>query len=112
MNKAKCNYKIYDYEMLAITEALKDWRMYLKGLPQSFEIITNHRNLEFWHTAQNLMRHQARWALLLADYDFVLIHKPGIENGASDGLSCQSRHKVSNTEDNNDQVVLFPKHFY
>jgi hypothetical protein len=51
MNKAKCNYKIYNHEMLAITEALKDWHMYLEGLPQPFEIITNHRNFEFWHTA-------------------------------------------------------------
>jgi hypothetical protein len=91
MNKAEHNYEIYDCEMLAITEALKDWRMYLEGLPQFFEIITDHRNLEFWHTAQNLTHCQAHWALLLADYDFVLIHKPGVENGASDGLSRQSR---------------------
>jgi hypothetical protein len=112
MNKAEHNYKIYNREMLAITEALKDWRMYLEGLPQPFEIITNHRNLEFWRTAQNLTRRQARWALLLANYDFVLIHKPGVENGASDGLSRQSRHKVSDAKDNNDQVVLSPKHFH
>jgi hypothetical protein len=102
MNEAERNYEIYDREMLAITEALKDWRMYLEGLPQPFEIITDHCNLEFWRTAQNLTRCQARWALLLADYDFVLIHKPGVENSASDGLSRQSRHKVSDAEDNND----------
>jgi hypothetical protein len=46
MNKAECNYKIYDREMLAITEALKDWHMYLEGLPQPFKIITNHCNPE------------------------------------------------------------------
>jgi hypothetical protein len=101
MNEAKCNYKIYNCEMLAITETLKDWHMYLEGLPQPFEI-TDHWNLEFWCTAQNLMRHQACWALLLANYNFVLIYKPGVENGASDGLSCQSHHKVSDAEDNND----------
>jgi hypothetical protein len=112
MNEAECNYEIYDREMLAITEALKDWCMYLEGLPRPFEIITDHCNLEFWRTAQNLTRHQACWALLLANYDFVLIHKPGVENGASDGLSCQSRHKVSDAEDNNDQVVLSPKYFH
>jgi hypothetical protein len=110
MNKAKRNYEIYDCEMLAITEALKDWHMYLEGLPQSFEIITNHCNLEFWCTAQNLTHHQACWALLLADYNFVLIYKPGVENGASDGLSHQLRHKVSDAKDNNDQVVLSLKH--
>jgi hypothetical protein len=88
--------------MLAITEALKNWRMYLKDLPQPFEIITDHCNLEFWRTTQNLTHHQARWAFLLADYNFVLIYKSGVENSASDGLSRQSRHKVSDAEDNND----------
>jgi hypothetical protein len=112
MNEAKCNYEIYDHEMLAITEALKDWRMYLEGLPQLFKIIINHRNLEFWRTVQNLTCCQACWALLLADYDFVLIYKPGVENSASDRLSRQSHHKVSNAEDNNDQVILSSKHFY
>jgi hypothetical protein len=45
-------------------------------------------------------------------YNFVLIYKPGVENSASDEVSCQSRYKVSNAEDNNDQVVLSPKHFH
>lgn len=48
MNEAKRNYKIYDQEMLAIIRGLKDWRHYLKGLPQPFEIITDHQNLEYW----------------------------------------------------------------
>jgi hypothetical protein len=61
---------------------------------------------------QNLTRFQAHWALLLANYDFVLIHKPGVENGASDGLSRQLHHKVSDAEDNNNQVILSPKHFH
>jgi hypothetical protein len=112
MNKAKCNYKIYNCKMLAITEALKNWHMYLEGLPQLFKIITDHHNLEFWCTAQNLMHRQACWALLLADYNFVLIHKPGVKNGASDRLSCQLHHQISDAEDNNDQVVLSPKHFH
>jgi hypothetical protein len=112
MNEAKCNYKIYDCEMLAITEALKDWHMYFEGLSQPFKIITNHCNLEFWCTAQNLTHCQARWALLLADYDFILIYKPEVENSASDKLSHQSHHKVSDAKDNNNQIVLSPKHFH
>ena len=54
MDPAECNYEIYDQEMLAIIEALKDWRNFLEGLPQPFEIITDHQNLEFWRTAQDL----------------------------------------------------------
>jgi hypothetical protein len=112
MNEAKCNYEIYDCEMLAIIEALENGHIYLEGLPQPFRIITNHHNLEFWHTAQNLTCCQACWALLLADYNFVLIHKPEVKNSANDELSCQLCHKISNAEDNNDQVVLSLKHFH
>lgn len=48
MLEAERNYDIYNREMLAIVRALKDWRHYLEGLPEPFEIITDHCNLEFW----------------------------------------------------------------
>jgi hypothetical protein len=59
MIDAERNYEIYDKEMLAIIRTLEDWRHYLEGLPQPFDIISDHRNLEYWHTAQNLTRRQA-----------------------------------------------------
>ena len=62
MQPAERNYEIHDREMLAIIEALKDWRYFLEGLPSPFEIITDHSNLQFWRTAQDLSRRQARWA--------------------------------------------------
>jgi hypothetical protein len=89
--EAERNYEIWDREMLAITKALKDWCQFLAGLNDPFEIWTNHRNLEFWHTTQHLMRRQARWALLLADYNFVLVHEPGKENSIANSLSCPLR---------------------
>jgi hypothetical protein len=97
--------------MLAITEALKDWRQFLAGLDDPFKIWTDHCNLEFWCTTQHLTRRQARWALLLADYNFVLVHKPGKENGIADPLSRPSRFQVTDAEDNWDQLVLNPERF-
>jgi hypothetical protein len=76
--------------MLMVTKALKDWRQFLAELDDPFEIWTDHCNLEFWRTMQHLTCRQAHWALLLADYNFVLVHKPGIENGIADSLSCPS----------------------
>ena len=111
MTEAERNYEIFDREMLAITEALKDWRYYLEGLPEPFEIWTDHKNLEFWTKAQHLTRRQARWALLLADFHFVLIHKPGKTMLHSDPLSRFSTHEVTDAEDNCDQIVLKPDHF-
>lgn len=57
MADAERNYEIYDREMLAIIRALEDWQHYLEGLPAPFKIVTDHRNLEYWHTVQNLSRH-------------------------------------------------------
>jgi hypothetical protein len=56
MTEAKWNYKIYNREMLAFCEALKDWRHFLEGLAQPFEVWTDHVNLQYWCMAQHLTR--------------------------------------------------------
>jgi hypothetical protein len=60
---------------------------------------------------QHLTRRQACWALLLADYNFVLVHKPGKENGIANPLSRPLRFQVTDAEDNRNQLVLNPKRF-
>lgn len=97
--------------MLAIIEALKDWRSFLEGLPEPFEIITDHQNLEFWRTAQDLSQRQARWALWLSWFDFRLKHCPGKANTQADALSRMSHHQINDSEDNQEQTVLRPEHF-
>lgn len=111
MTEAERNYEIYDRELLAIVRGLEDWRHFLEGLPEPFEIITDHRNLEYWRTAQNLTRRQARWALWLSRFDFRLTHKPGTANTQADPLSRISEFQVTDAEDNQDQIVLRPERF-
>jgi hypothetical protein len=111
MVEAERNYEIYDKEMLAIIRALEDWRHYLKGLPRSFDIISDHRNLEYWRTAQNLTRRQARWSLYLSCFNFHLTHKPGTANTQADPLSRIPTHLVTDADDNRDQTVLKTDHF-
>ena len=111
MQAAERNYKIYDHEMLVVIEALKDWRSFLEGSPETFEIVTDHSNLEFWRTAQDLSRRQARWALWLSRFDFRMIHRLGKANAQADTLSRMAQHQISDGEDNRQQVVLKPEHF-
>ena len=40
------NYEIYDKEMLAIVECLKQWCVYLEGAQEQTIVLTNHKNLE------------------------------------------------------------------
>jgi len=72
--ETKRNYEIHDKEMLAIIRALDEWRHFLEGALQKFEIWTDHKNLEYFMTAKKLNRRQARWSLTLARFDFMMHH--------------------------------------
>ena len=56
MTEAERNYEIYDRELLAIINALEDWRHYCEGIPNVLEIVSDHRNLVYWKTARHLTR--------------------------------------------------------
>ncbi|PIL31772.1 hypothetical protein GSI_06476 [Ganoderma sinense ZZ0214-1] len=111
MSNAECNYEIYDKEMLTIICALQAWRHYLEGLPSVFEIQSDHKNLEYWKTAQNLTHRQAQWALYLSWFEFVILHKPGTSNGRADALSRRPDHQTDDADDNLDRVLLQPDWF-
>jgi hypothetical protein len=65
LTKPERNYEIFDKEMLAIIRALEEYRHYLEGHPEKFEIWSDHQNLTYFKSVQNLTRRQARWALYL-----------------------------------------------
>jgi hypothetical protein len=77
LNAVEWNYEIHDKEMLAIVRALEEWRHFLEGARHKVEIWTDHRNLEYFMTAQKLNRRQARYSLYLSRFDFTLHHHPG-----------------------------------
>jgi hypothetical protein len=53
------NYEIHNMEMLVVMCVLEKWRHYLEGAQQPFEPWTDHKNLEYFQTAQKLNQHQA-----------------------------------------------------
>ena len=61
MSKEERNYEIYDQEMLGLIRTLEDWHHFLEGI--SFEVITDHKNMEWWSTMRDLNRRQAQWSL-------------------------------------------------
>ena len=87
LSPAERKYEIYDREMLAIMIALDEWRHFLMGANQKFEIHTDHKNLEFFRKPQKLNTRQARWVAELQNYDFILLHKPGLTMIKADPLS-------------------------
>jgi RNase H-like domain found in reverse transcriptase len=79
-SEAKRNYDTSNRELNVVISALKHWRQYLVGIEEPFKIWTDHQNLLFWSSPQNLTRRHARWILTLADYNFTLHHIPGDKN--------------------------------
>ena len=87
LNEIKRNYEIYDKEMLAIIRGLEAWRYLLEGTQFKFKIWMDHKNLEYFMKVQKLNRRQARWALYLSRFDFILKHVVGTKIEKADRLS-------------------------
>jgi len=50
------NYDIYKRELLAVMKSLQHWCPYLGWTKEPFMILTNHANLTYWKSPQNLNR--------------------------------------------------------
>jgi hypothetical protein len=110
LSETERNYEIHDKKMLAIIRALDEWRHFLEGAPRKFEILTDHKNLEYFMSAKKLNRQQARWSLTLARFNFVMHHQPGKTMGKLDALSRWANHG-SDSDDNRDITLLTPNFF-
>ena len=104
---AEWNYNIYDWELLTVLHALKEWRHYLTGTTHLVTIITNHKNLGYFKQPQNLTHWQARWMLLLPDYDLIWGVEWGVNMGLANALS--QKDEVDTAEDNH-MVTMLPKY--
>ena len=68
----KLNYDTHDKELLAIFEAFKSWRHYLEGPAFPVDVITDHKNLEYFSTSKVLTRRQARWSEYLCQFNLII----------------------------------------
>jgi len=106
LNETEQNYEIHDKEMLAIICCLETWRHFLEGTRSKFEVWTDHKNLEYFMSNQKLNRRQARWALYLSRFDFVLKHILGSKMGKADGLSRRLDWEIGVEKDNKEQMLV------
>jgi len=92
--------------MLAVVRCLEAWRHFLEGTAVKFKIWTDHKNLEYFMKVQKLNQRQARWALYLFRFDFMLKHVPGSKMGKADSLSRRPDWKVGVDKDNEDKMLV------
>lgn len=110
LSPAERNYEIYDREMLAVMTALDEWRHFLMGAAHTFEIHSDHKNLEYFRKPQKLNQRQARWVTELSNYHFTLLQKPGKTMVKGDPLSRRPDHDKGDND--NTDVQLLKSHWF
>jgi len=106
LSNTERNYEIHDKEMLVVVRCLEAWRHFLEGMTMKFEIWMDHKNLEYFMKAQKLNRRQARWALYLSRFDFMLKHILGSKMGKADSLSRRPDWEIGVERDNKDETLV------
>ena len=87
MSPAKCNYIIYDKELLAIIKRFELWRPELASVRQPIKVFIDHKNLKHFMITKQLNCQQARWAKFLSKFDFQISYKPGKKGKKPDVLT-------------------------
>jgi hypothetical protein len=86
LNKAQKNYPVHEKEMLALIDALEDWRHYLLGY--EIHIFTDNSALRYLQNSARPSTRQVRWLEKLQMFEPLKIaHIPGKTNTAADALS-------------------------
>jgi hypothetical protein len=84
---AELNYSVFDKELLAIVDSLKQWRHLLIHSEQVVTIFSDHNNLRYFSTMNLLKPRHARWVEYLSQYTFRILHIKGKDNVVADFLS-------------------------
>jgi len=85
LSKQERYYCVTRKEMLAVVFYSKSFRQYLLG--RQFLIRTDHSALQCVKTTPEPMGQQARWCEILEEFDFQIVHRPGMKHGNADALS-------------------------
>ena len=52
LTTSELNYNTHDKELLAIYESFQTWRHYLEGSATPIDVVTDHKNLEYFSTTK------------------------------------------------------------
>lgn len=85
LNKAEINYSTIERELLAVVWGVKHYRPYLYG--RKFIVVTDHRPLRWIFNVKDPGSRLMHWRILLEEYEYEVVHKPGKQNTNADALS-------------------------
>ena len=106
---AELNYDTHDKELLAIFEAFKIWQHYLEGPAYPIDIVTDHKNLEYFSTTKVLTWRQVWWSEYLFQFNLVIRFCPSHLNTKPDALTRQ--WDIYPKEGNTGYTIVNPHNF-
>src|SRR5258708_12042995 len=110
LQSAEQNYDTHNKELLAIHEAFKSWHHYLEGLAKTIDMVTDHKNLEYFTTTKKLTRRQARWSEFLSQFNLSIHFHPSRLGAKPDALTQRlDVYLESLVTDCNRWPILTPK---
>ena len=81
------NYDTHDKELLTMFEAFCVWQHYLKGSDTLINVVTDHKNLEYFSTTKVLTCNQACWSKYLSQFNLIIHFCPGKLGTKPDSLT-------------------------
>lgn len=102
LHKSERPYSTPEKECLGVIWAMEHFRPYVEGLHVT--IYTDHNSLKWLMSRPNPSGRLARWSLRLQDFDFTIVHKPGVRNSVPDALS---RNPLTHSVD---PIDILPPH--
>ena len=100
----------YESELFAMVTCLQQWKPYLVG--RHFHIRSDHSPLKYYQTQEKLTDKLVRQLDFLSEFRFTVLHIPGKDNTAADGLSRRPDHYLnSDGSDRICSVIVEPEMF-
>jgi RNase H-like domain found in reverse transcriptase/Reverse transcriptase (RNA-dependent DNA polymerase)/Integrase zinc binding domain len=109
LTPAERGYDVHDRELLAVMLGLRRWHHILLGARYPVKVYTDHKNLQYYRHPRDINRRVARYLPELAEYNLVLIHKPGVTMKA-DHLS--RRPDLDQGQGDNKQQIVLPSQLF
>lgn len=83
--EAERKYPSYELEVLAVVETLQRFRVYVLG--KHFRVTTDCAAIQQTKLKKELLPRISRWWMKLSEYDFEVVHRPGIRMSHVEALS-------------------------
>lgn len=99
INPVKCNYMIYNKELLAIINNFENWRSELTKVHGEVKMLLDHQNLEYFMITKDLSCRQVCWTELLFEFNFKIKFRSRRQGAKLDALICRFRNFFKETTD-------------